>query len=134
MVAVRVLQIENLRRRRHKNPALPRENARRLQQMIGKDHRIVDHAVAVPIDQIPDATSWLFARLRVERIVQHLGHIDPARLVERDLDRIDHVRFRGDQLRPESLDHVERLKRRGRLGRVGIVGPFLFPSASGESE
>ena len=100
-VAVRVLEIEEVRRRRGDDPSVPQGQALELENPVREDHRVVHPSVAVPVLQDPDPALGRLARRRVVGVVQHLGDEGPPLLVEDQVHRVPHVRFGGEDLYPD---------------------------------
>ena len=126
-VAVRVLEVEQVRRRGGDDASVPQSQAFELENPVGEDHRVVHSPVAVPILQDPDPAARRLPRWRVVGVVQHLGDEGSPLLVEDQVDRVSHVRFGGEDLNPDVAGVVkagQRFLRRNRscLGALATAG------------
>ena len=93
-------------------------------EVVGKDRAAVGPSVAVGVLQQLD----LPVPSCIQRVADHLHHVDAALLVDLHGDRISNQRFRGEDLDPEALFQHKSLKRLLRAEwRAG-------PGASGEQQ
>ena len=128
VVAVRVLEEQEIRLRRDDDPAVGEGEAARHVEVLGKDGELVRAAVAVRVFEDLDP---VVARVAVEdfvRIVHRLDHPQAAALVERHGDRLDDVGLAREQLDLElarRLDELQRVRRRERQlipgGRIALL-------------
>ena len=128
VVAVRVLEKQEVRLRGDDDAAVGEREARRHVEVLGEDGELVGATVAVGVLEDLDP---VVARVAVEhlvRVVHRFDHPQPAALVERHRDRLDDVRLAGEQLDLElarRLDELRRVRRgEGQLilgGRIALL-------------
>ena len=53
-------------------------------------------------------------------MVGQLGHVEPAVLIERDLDRVENVGFGSELFNAEPVDHLERFESLVRIERFAV--------------
>ncbi len=117
-----------MRLRGDDDAAVGEREARRHVEVLGKDGELVRAAVAVGVLEDLDP---VVARIAVEdlvRVVHRFDDPEPAPLVERHRDRLDDVRFTGEQLDLElagRLDELRGIDRRKRQlvfgGRIALL-------------
>ncbi len=120
IVAVGILQKENVRRVGHPHAAGANGKARRNVQALGKDREAIRPAVAIGVfeDLHPVASrAWL-----APRIFKAFGDPDPPSLVERHRHRVDDIRLGRDNLDRKALGYGHPRdgfgRRQGRAGRL----------------
>ena len=125
-IAVGVLQVPHVGRRRHEDAALPNRHAGRPREPFGEHRAAVELAIAVGVLEQSHAAQRLIGRTLDKRpvgrlvgvgIVVHFDDVRPAVLVIGHRHRIGHQRFGGDQLHPKAVQHAKRVRRIGRFGR-----------------
>ncbi len=117
-VSRRVLEKENIGRVGNPDAAVADRDSRGDVQAIGEDRDFVGLAISRRILQDLDPIT---ARPRLQpRIFETLGHPDSSLLVKRHGNRVDQIRFRGDQFDLKSLGNRHPLE--GFLGREWRTG------------
>ena len=128
VIAIGVLQEEEVRRGRDNHATVRERQARRKIQVIREDGDLVGFAVTVRVFENLDAIVPRVAVQHLVRIVHRLDHPQPATLIERERDRLDDVRLAGEELDAElgrRLHELLRLFRRERHLELRRVGPVL---------
>ena len=121
-VAVGVDEVQQLVGVADKKPAVEELDARRDQESVGEDGRLVRAAVAVGVLQNDDLVVRFLAgfQLGIDRAGRD---IRPAAWIEPDLDRFRHaVEFGGEEVDLETVGDLEGRELRGRIVRVGFRG------------
>ena len=116
-VAVRVLEVEEVRRRRDEEPPFPDRHAGGPDQLVGEDLSRFVVAVSVPVLQHANPARAVLARPRLARVAVELGHVHAPVLVEGGGQRFHHLRLVGRQLHPEALGGLDGLQGFGRIQR-----------------
>ena len=90
-------------------------------KMLGEHGGRVVDAVAVRVPQQPHAAQRLVARLGVIRVVDHLGDVEVAVLVDGPRDGAADVGLRGEQLHVEAGNRLECFEHlAGVFGGIGL--------------
>ena len=121
-VAVGVLGVNDVGRRADQHPLLPHGDAVGKVDVVEKDGRLVELAVAVRAFEQPHAPSWLIVPFDAVRIVVHLGHPELAVRPKIDGHGRRDQRLGRDQFDLQPLGHANRLERLlGRQRRREII-------------
>ena len=122
-VAVPILQVDEVGLETDVDAAVIGDHGRGIAQLVREDAALVEAAVAVDVLQQPDPADALVEHqvgARLGLIPAHFDDVQPAVLVERHLDRIDHHGLVRDQLEAESFLDAEGLERLVRLDRRDV--------------
>ena len=117
VVAVGVLEVPDVRRRRDEDASLPGRDTGGPHELVGHDVALVEPAVAVGVAKPAHGAQRVLAGPGLVRVVDHLGDVQITVLVERRRDRAVNQGFGGDRLEMETGDRLERLERLGRSQR-----------------
>ncbi len=101
-------------------PSLQGHHADGNVQPVGERASLPGAAVGVEVVQELDGVAALLALLGRVGVLDGLRDTQPAAIVERQVDRLPHVRLGGDELHLEARRHVELLQLL--LRRKGIAG------------
>ncbi|MBA4105298.1 MAG: hypothetical protein C0485_06035 [Pirellula sp.] len=122
-IAIHVLEVQNLRRRRDEDAAVVAEDRRRPAKSVGVDRAPLEAAVMVGVFEQADPTNPV---VRVLAVAEHFHDEESPMFVEVDGHRIGDLRLNGGLFEGETKLHFERLgglcrTQRGDPRQVGRV-------------
>lgn len=117
-IACGVLEIEDLGRGGNEDAAVPRRDGSGETEVLGEKGAEIGSAIAGAILEKPDGAAGCSIGPEAVRIIAHFDDEHASVRIETERDRIDHIRFGGEQ-----VDLKIRMKLDGiaqRLSRVGL--------------
>ena len=137
-IAIRVLQIPDVRRSGDEYAALPAGCAGRPRQPFGKHGALIKHPIAIRVFEQANATNWLIRRVFLTGLVMrfvgvgvvaHLADIGTAIFVIRHRHGTRDHGFCSEQIHAEAVEHAEGLRRIfgcGGWNRRQLAGDRVF--------